>query len=43
MRNVKGSVEVNLDLLDTVDQTGVYYTGHLTGEDYLLLGLDAAF
>jgi len=43
MRNVKGTVEVNLDLLDTADQTGVYYTGHLTGEDYLLLGLDAAF
>ena len=43
MRNVKGVMEFNVDLLDTVDQTGTYYTGHLTGEDYVLLGFDAAF
>ena len=43
MRNIKGVVEVNLDLLDTVEQTGVYYTGHLTGENYALIGFDAAF
>jgi len=43
MRNVKGVIEVNLDLLDTVDKTGSYWTGHLTGENYLLVGFDAAF
>jgi hypothetical protein len=43
MRNVKGVIEFNVDLLDTVDQTGVYWTGHLTGENYALLGFDAAF
>lgn len=43
MRNIKGVIEVNLDLLDPVDQTGIYYTGHLTGENYALLGFDAAF
>jgi hypothetical protein len=43
MRNIKGVIEVNLDLLDTVDQTGTYYTGHLTGENYALIGFDAAF
>jgi hypothetical protein len=43
MRNVKGVIEVNLDLLDTVDKTGTYWTGHLTGENYVLIGFDAAF
>ena len=43
MRNVKGVIEVNLDLLDTVDKTGTYWTGHLTGENYALIGYDAAF
>ena len=43
MRNVKGVIEVNLDLLDTVDKTGTYWTGHLTGENYALIGIDAAF
>jgi hypothetical protein len=43
MRNIKGVIEVNLDLLDTVDQSGTYYTGHLTGENYALIGFDAAF
>ncbi len=43
MRNIKGVIEVNLDLLDEVAQTGTYYTGHLTGENYALLGFDAAF
>jgi len=43
MRNVKGVIEVNLDLLDTVDKTGTYWTGHLTGENYALVGFDAAF
>lgn len=42
MRNVKGLVEVNADLLDTEDPAKVPY-GHLTGEDYLLMGFDAAF
>ncbi len=43
MRNVKAVIEVNLDLLDTVDKTGTYWTGHLTGENYALIGFDAAF
>jgi hypothetical protein len=43
MRNVKGVIEFNVDLLDTVAQTGSYYTGHLTGENYALIGFDAAF
>ena len=43
MRNVKGVIEFNLDLLDTVPQTGAYFTGHLTGENYALVGFDAAF
>ena len=43
MRNVKGVIEVNLDLLDATDKTGTYWTGHLTGENYALVGFDAAF
>ena len=43
MRNVKGVIELNLDLLDSVEQSGTYYTGHLTGENYALIGFDAAF
>ena len=43
MRNIKGVIEVNLDLLDTVDKTGMFWTGHLTGENYALIGFDAAF
>ena len=43
MRNVKGVIEFNLDLLDSVDKTGTYWTGHLTGENYALIGFDAAF
>ncbi len=43
MRNIKGIIEVNFDLLDSVNQTGTYYTGHLMGENYALLGFDAAF
>ena len=43
MRNVKGIIELNLDLLDTVDKAGNYWTGHLTSENYALVGFDAAF
>lgn len=43
MRNVKGVFEVNLDLLDTVNQSGTFWTGHLTSENYALIGFDAAF
>ncbi|SHE81246.1 hypothetical protein SAMN04487965_0704 [Microbulbifer donghaiensis] len=43
MRNAKGIIEVNFDFLDTEDQSGLYYTGHLTRENYLLLGFDVAF
>lgn len=43
MRNVKGVFEVNIDLLDTVAKSGTFWTGHLTGESYALIGFDAAF
>ncbi|HFD92382.1 MAG TPA: hypothetical protein ENJ22_03760 [Gammaproteobacteria bacterium] len=43
MRNVKGITEINIDFLDEEDQKGSYYTGHLTKEDYILFGFDAAF
>jgi len=43
MRNLKGIIELNYDLLDTVQKTGSYFTGHLTGENYALIGFDAAF
>ncbi len=43
MRNVKGIIELNYDLLDKETKTGTYYTGHLTRENYLLFGFDAAF
>jgi len=43
MRNVKGVIEVNYDLLDEKAKTGTYWTGHLSQEHYLLLGFDAAF
>jgi hypothetical protein len=43
MRNVKALVEVNADLLDKKAQSGLYYTGHLDQEHYILIGFDAAF
>lgn len=43
MRNVKGIIEANIDLLDETPQTGLYFTGHLSQEDYILIGIDAAF
>jgi len=43
MRNVKGVIEVNYDLLGKKEKTGSYWTGHLSQEHYLLLGFDAAF
>jgi hypothetical protein len=43
MRNLKGVIEINIDLLDTVNWTGTYYTGHLSSENYALVGFDAAF
>ncbi|WP_139304816.1 hypothetical protein [Microbulbifer marinus] len=43
MRNAKGIIEVNFDFLDKEKQSGLYYTGHLTKEYYLLLGFDVAF
>ncbi len=43
MRNIKAVLEVNADFQEKVGQTGTYYTGHLTGENYALVGLDAAF
>lgn len=43
MRNVKGQIEANIDLLDEETQTGQFYTGHLSKENYILTGFDAAF
>lgn len=43
MRNVKGQIEANLDLLDDEPQTGQFFTGHLSKENYVLVGIDAAF
>lgn len=43
MRNMKGIIEVNFDMLDKTDKTGEYWTGHLTEESYILTGFDAAF
>lgn len=43
MRNVKGIAEVNIDLLGKDSREGTYFTGHLTREDYILFGFDAAF
>lgn len=43
MRNVKGVIEANIDLLDDTPQTGQYFTGHLSKENYVLIGIDAAF
>ena len=43
MRNVKGVIELNYDFLDKEAQSGTYYTGHLTQENYILFGFDAAF
>jgi len=43
MRNVKGITEINIDFLDEDKQRGSFYTGHLSKEDYILFGFDAAF
>jgi hypothetical protein len=43
MRNVKGIAEINVDFLDEVEKTGTFWTGHLTKENYVLFGFDAAF
>jgi len=43
MRNVKGVLELNVDFLDDEPQSGQYWTGHLTKENYFLVGIDAAF
>jgi hypothetical protein len=43
MRNVKGVLELNVDFLDDEAQSGLYYTGHLSKENYFLVGIDAAF
>lgn len=43
MRNVKGVLELNVDLLSKDEQTGQFFTGHLSREHYALIGIDAAF
>jgi len=42
MRNLKGVIEVNADLLDK-DPTGPPFVGHQTREHYLLVGFDASY
>lgn len=43
MRNVKGVLELNVDLLHKKEPAGSPFVGHLTKEHYVLVGLDAAF
>ncbi|WP_237058671.1 hypothetical protein [Microbulbifer sediminum] len=43
MRNAKGIIEVNADFLGSNDQEGLYFTGHLDKESYILMGFDVAF
>lgn len=43
MRNVKGVIELNADLLSTEAPSGPFFTGHLSREHYFLVGFDAAF
>ena len=42
MRNVKGVLELNVDLLG-VDETGPPFVGHQSREHYLLFGIDIAY
>jgi len=42
MRNLKGVIEVNADLLGK-DSGGPPFVGHQTREHYLLIGIDAAY
>lgn len=42
MRNLKGVIEVNADLLGR-DRFGPPYVGHQTRENYILFGFDAAY
>jgi hypothetical protein len=42
MRNVKGVIELNVDLLGE-DTGGPPYVGHQTKENYILVGFDAAY
>lgn len=41
MRNVKGTIELNYDLLD--EDPNPNYVGHVTREGYVLAGFDASF
>ncbi len=43
MRNAKALLEINVDLLAKEAKRGQYYTGHLSKENYVLLGFDTAF
>lgn len=43
MRNLKGVAEINIDILDKDNKNGTYWTGHLSKENYILFGFDAAF
>jgi hypothetical protein len=43
MRNLKGVIELNVDLLHKKEAAASPFVGHLTKEHYVLVGLDAAF
>jgi len=43
MRNLKGVIEVNVDLLEKKETVTSPFVGHLTKEHYVLVGVDAAF
>jgi len=43
MRNVKGVLELNFDLLSKEEPSGQFFTGHLSREHYAMIGIDAAF
>jgi hypothetical protein len=43
MRNVKGIVEINIDLLDPQPRTGPFFTGHLSREQLPALLLRRGF
>ena len=43
MRNLKGVIEINVDLLQKKETATSPFVGQLTKEHYVLFGLDAAF
>jgi hypothetical protein len=41
--DVKGVLELNVDLLDKKPPDAPFFTGHLGKENYVLVGIDVAF